>query len=79
MVSTLAASSGLSRLAKVTPTVLPVATSSTPLATENMLAWWLAERTCLKQACGSIPLGPNRKAIGARVPEVDFVSPRPKV
>src|SRR5205809_1006575 len=30
------------------PTVLLVATSSTPLATENELAWWLAERTTLQ-------------------------------
>ncbi len=60
MVSSLAASSGFSRAKKRTPTELLVDTSSTPLATENELAWWLAERTVLKHLAGSMPLGVNR-------------------
>ena len=40
--------------------VLLVAASSTPEPTPNRLVSWLAERTVLKQAAGSIPLGANR-------------------
>ena len=60
MVSILAASFGFSRWKNRMPTELLVAASSTPLATENALAWWLAERTVLKHLEGSMPLGVNR-------------------
>src|SRR5436190_22328195 len=68
---------GGSRLANSRPTVLLVATSRTPLATAALLAWWLEERTVLKQVVGSTPFGVKRYAIGASVPEVDCGSPMP--
>ena len=54
------ASSGCWRWKNRMPTVLLVATSSTPLATENELAWWLAARTALKHFAGSMPFGVYR-------------------
>ncbi len=47
--------------------------------TANRLASWLAERTVLKQALGSMWRGRNRKAMGASVPLVEFGSPMPKL
>ncbi len=60
MTSIFSATCGFSRPAKTRPTLLLVAMSSTPLATEKTLAWWLAERTALKHLAGSMSFGVNR-------------------